>query len=195
MRRECACCAAPFSPHAITYRHTFHTLRVYASTCMHAGVLSRANGPLTAVLRPECRRLCKHRFCTCCTLDADRGEGGHSTHDHPLTHANTLTERRATCVTCVRVCGACECLQVPCSCRDLIVAVFDRALPAGASTCATCQEPFWAPAGATSCDGCQAGTYQEGSGETSTCTPCNTGTFSATPGATSFDTCLPCAAG
>ena len=28
----------------------------YAFTCMHAGVLSRANGPLTAVLRPVCKR-------------------------------------------------------------------------------------------------------------------------------------------
>ena len=50
------------------------------STCMHAGVLSRANGPLTAVLRPVRRRLCNHRFCTCCTHDADRVDGGHNTH-------------------------------------------------------------------------------------------------------------------
>ena len=100
-------------------RHNVQTDIPY-STCMHAGVLSRANGPLTAVLRPVCRRLCNHCYCTRSTHDADRGDGGHNTHAHPLTHANTLTECHVTWVTCVRVCRACECLQVPCSCRDLI---------------------------------------------------------------------------
>ena len=33
VRRECACCAAPFSPHAITCRQTFHTLHACMMVC------------------------------------------------------------------------------------------------------------------------------------------------------------------
>ena len=33
VRRECACCAAPFSPHAITCRQTFHTLHACMLVC------------------------------------------------------------------------------------------------------------------------------------------------------------------
>ena len=33
VRRGCACCAAPFSPHAITCRQTFHTLHACMLVC------------------------------------------------------------------------------------------------------------------------------------------------------------------
>ena len=65
--------------------HLLHGGHVLECRCVESvpaaplGVLSRANGPLTAVLRPVCRRLCNHCYCTCCTHDADRGDGGHNT--------------------------------------------------------------------------------------------------------------------